>query len=61
MKTLKARTRTEARAERDEFLAKQRRGEIGPPSKITLAEVAAEFLTTFGALVVVGAFGPNRI
>ena len=54
MKTLKARTRTEARAERDEFLAKRRRGEIAPPSKITFAEVAAEFLRTFEALVAVG-------
>ena len=33
MKTLQARTRTEARAERDAFLAKLRRGEVAPPSK----------------------------
>jgi integrase len=51
---LRARTRTEAKAERDEFLAKQRRGEIAPPSKITFGDVAAEFLKSFDALVAAG-------
>ncbi len=54
MKTLRAATRTEAKAERDEFLGKHRRGEIAPPSKITFAEVAEEFLASFGALVAAG-------
>jgi integrase len=54
MKTLRARSRTEARAERDAFLAKLRRGEIAPPSNITFAEVAAEFLTMFETLVAAG-------
>src|SRR5262245_43693138 len=54
MKTLHARTRTEARSERDAFFAKLRRGEIALPSKITFGEVASEFLTTFEALVAAG-------
>jgi integrase len=54
MKTLKAVNRTEARAERDEFLSKLRRGEIARPSKITFGEVASEFLTSFAALVAAG-------
>jgi integrase len=54
MKTLKARTRTEARAERDEFLASLRRGEIVVPSKITLGEVIEEYLAGQDALVVSG-------
>jgi integrase len=54
MKTLRARTRTEARAERDAFLTKLRRGEIAPPSNITFGEVAAEFLASFEALVAAG-------
>jgi integrase len=54
IKTLRACNRTEAKAERDEFLAKQRRGEIAPPTKITFAEVAAEFLASFEALVAAG-------
>ena len=54
MKTLLARTRTEARAERDAFLAKLRRGEVAPPSNITFGEVASEFLSTFEALVAAG-------
>ena len=41
-----ARTRTDARAERDAFLAKLRRGEIAPPSKLTFGEVVAEYLTS---------------
>src|SRR6476620_2134467 len=49
-----ASNRTEAKAERDEFLAKQRRGEIAPPTKITFAEVATEFLASFEALVAAG-------
>ena len=48
MKTLRAGTRTEAKAERDEFLGKQRRGEIAPPSKITFVAVAEEFLASSG-------------
>jgi hypothetical protein len=54
MKTLQATTRTDARAERDAFLAKLRRGEIAPPSKLTFAEVATEFLTAFEGLVASG-------
>jgi hypothetical protein len=42
MKTLRARTRTEAKAERDEFLAKQRRGEIAVPMKLTVAECVVD-------------------
>ena len=54
MKTLKARNRTEARAERDEFLASLRRGEIVVPSKITLQQVIDEYLAGQDALVASG-------
>jgi hypothetical protein len=54
MKTLKARTRTEARAERDEFLASLRRGEIVVPSRVTVREVIDEYLAGLDALVASG-------
>jgi integrase len=54
MVTLRARTRTEAKAERDEYLAKLRRGEIAPVSKLTLAEFIDEYLEHFASLVAAG-------
>lgn len=54
MVTLRARNRTDARAERDEFLAKQRRGEIAVPSSRTFGEVAVEYLSMIEALVAAG-------
>ncbi len=47
MVTLKARTRTEAKAERDAFLAKHRRGDVPVPSKLTVADcVSSPFDTS---------------
>jgi hypothetical protein len=37
IKTLRARTRTEAKAERDLFMTKLRAGEVAAPSKVTFA------------------------
>ena len=54
MVTLQARNRTEAKGERDEFLAKRRRGEIAPVSKITLAEFIDEYLDHLASLVAAG-------
>lgn len=57
IKTLRAATRTEARAERDSFLTQLRRGEAAAASKITLREVAEEYLSTIEALVANGERG----
>ena len=54
MKTLKARSRTEARAERDEFLATLRRGEVVVPSRVTVRDVIDEYLAGQDALVASG-------
>lgn len=54
MRTLRARTRTEAKAERDAFLAKQRRGEIAVPTKLTVAECVADYLAHLESLVAAG-------
>jgi integrase len=54
MVTLRARTRTEARAERDEHLAKLRRGEIAPVSKVTLGKFIDEYLEHLSSLVAAG-------
>jgi integrase len=54
MVTLNARTRREARVERDEFLAKLHRGEIAPPSTITLGEFIEEYLAHLDSLVAAG-------
>jgi integrase len=52
--TLKARTRTEAKAERDAFLAKHRRGDVPVPSKLTVADCVAEYLRHIESLVQAG-------
>ena len=44
IKTLRARTRTEAKAEGDLFMTKLRAGEVAAPSKVTFAEVSAEYI-----------------
>lgn len=54
MKTLRARTRTEAKAERDAFMSKLRKGEIVAPSKVTLRDVVAEYLSGLESLVASG-------
>jgi integrase len=54
IKTLRARTRTEAKAERDEFLSKLRRGQISAPSKVTFGEAAEEYLAGLEASVAAG-------
>jgi integrase len=54
IKTLRARTRTEAKAERDLFMSKLRAGQVATPSKITLAEVAAEYVAMLEASVLSG-------
>ena len=43
-----------AKGERDEFLAKRRRGEIAPVSKVTLAEFIDEYLDHLASLVAAG-------
>jgi integrase len=57
MKTLKASTRTEAKAERDAFLSALRRGEIVAPSKLTVKDVVDEYLEYLDALVAAGERG----
>jgi integrase len=54
MKTLRARTRTEAKAERDAFLAKHRRGEIAAPTRLTVGECVADYLAHLDSLVAAG-------
>src|SRR4051812_1146643 len=54
MKTLRARNRTEAKAERDVFLSKQRRGDIPAPTKVTLAECVEVYLLQLDGLVLAG-------
>lgn len=61
MVTLKARNRTEARAERDDLLAKHRRGEVAAPSKITLGEIAAEYLQSVEELVAAEELGERTL
>jgi integrase len=54
IKTLRARTRRDAKAERDAFMTKLRGGQVAPPSKITFAEAAAEYLVGLEAAVAAG-------
>jgi integrase len=54
IKTLRARTRTDARAERDHFMSKLRAGQVAVPTKMTLAEVAAEYVAMLEASVLSG-------
>ena len=54
MKTLRARTRTEARAERERSSTKLRRGEIAPPRRSRLLRLRLSSLTRFERLVVAG-------
>jgi site-specific recombinase XerD len=54
MKTLKARNRTDAKAERDAFLSGLRRGDVVPPSKLTVKAVIDEYLEHFDSLVAAG-------
>ena len=54
IKTLRARNKTEARAERDLFLSKLRAGQVAAPTEITLAEVAAEYVAMLEASVLSG-------
>jgi len=61
IKTLQARTRTEARAERDLFMTKLRAGQVAAPSKITFAEVAAEYLAGLHAMVSAGDRAPRTL
>ena len=49
-----ARTRTEAKAERDVFLSKHRRGEIPAPTKVTVAECVDAYLRQLDGLVLAG-------
>jgi integrase len=61
MKTLRARTKTEARAARDAFLTKLRAGQVAAPSKITFAEVAAEYIAGLEATVAAGERAPRTL
>ena len=54
IKTLRARTRTDAKVERDEFLSKLRRGQLAAPSKVTFGEAAEEYLAGLDASVAAG-------
>ena len=54
MVTLRARNVSEAKAERDELLAKHRRGELAPVTTVTVAELVAEYLAHLEALVAAG-------
>ena len=54
IKTLRARTRTDAKAERDLFMSKLRSGQVATPSKITLSEVAVEYVALLEASVLSG-------
>jgi integrase len=54
IKTLRASTRTVARAERDLFMSKLRAGQVAAPSKITFAEVASEYIAGLEANVAAG-------
>ena len=54
IKTLRARTRTEAKAERDLFMSKLRAGQVAAPSKITFTEVASEYILGLEANVAAG-------
>ena len=59
IKTLQARTRTEAKVERDEFLSKLRRGQIVAPSKVTFGQAADEYLAGLDASVAAGERAPR--
>jgi integrase len=61
IKTLRARTRTEAKAERDLFMSKLRAGQVAAPSKITFAEVAAQYLAGLEAAVAAGERAPRTL
>jgi integrase len=61
IKTLRARTRTEARAERDHFMSKLRAGQVAAPSKITFAEVATEYIAGLEAMVSSGDRAPRTL
>ena len=61
IKTLRARTRTEAKAERDLFMSKLRAGHVAAPSKITFAEVAAEYVAGLEASVAHGDRAPRTL
>ena len=59
IKTLRAQTRTDAKAERDEFLSQLRRGQIVAPSKVTFGQAAAEYLAGLDASVAAGERAPR--
>jgi integrase len=61
IKTLRARTKTEARAERDLFMTKLRGGQVAAPSKITFAEVADEYIAGLEATVAAGERAPRTL
>src|SRR5262245_27583684 len=61
IKTLRARTRTEAKAERDLFMSKLRTGQVAAPTKITFAEVASEYVAGLEAAVAAGERAPRTL
>ncbi len=61
MKTLKAETRTDAKAERDGILTKVRAGEIASDTAVTVAQLASEWIESFRARVVAGERAPRTL
>ena len=61
IKTLRAVTRQDAKAERDEFMTKLRGGQVATPSKLTFAEAAAEYLVGLEASVAAGEKAPRTL
>jgi integrase len=61
IKTLRARTKTDAKAERDEFMSKFRTGQLAAPSKVTFGEVVDEYLAGLDASVVAGERAPRTL
>ncbi|PWU23423.1 MAG: hypothetical protein C5B48_08585, partial [Candidatus Rokuibacteriota bacterium] len=61
IKTLRAATKTDAKAERDLFMSTLRAGQVAVPSKITFAEVAAEYVAGLQASVASGDRSPRTL